>query len=48
MDEEKITDLATEVILLCRQQGLRIATAESLTGDCCAERSPRCPAHPSP
>lgn len=32
MDEEKITDLATEVILLCRQQGLRIATAESLTG----------------
>lgn len=32
MDEERITALATEVILLCRQQGLRIGTAESLTG----------------
>lgn len=32
MDEDQLTDLATEVILLCRQQGLRIATAESLTG----------------
>lgn len=32
MDEEKVTALATEVILLCRQQGLRIGTAESLTG----------------
>lgn len=32
MDEKKIAELATEVILLCRQQGLRIGTAESLTG----------------
>lgn len=32
MDEEKLTALATEVVLLCRQQGLRIGTAESLTG----------------
>ena len=32
MDSDEITDLATEVVLLCRQQGLRIGTAESLTG----------------